>query len=206
MNILVIDNYDSFIYNLTYELESMGHTVVVCRNDISYETLIRQARLSDVIVISPGPGAPADAGHCLSLVKELVGHKPFLGVCLGHQVIVEAFGGKVGSAKAIVHGKTETLRSENRGVLAGLGKTVRVARYHSLAAINLPQALRVDAESADQEVMAVSHIEYPIYGLQFHPESIMTRNGSKILANFIELSQSNHPHVKTEGKAYAEFA
>ena len=204
MKTLLIDNYDSFIYNLKYELELAGVEVTVCRNDIPYEELLRLTKSVDSIVLSPGPGAPREAGHCIKLVRELYSEKPILGVCLGHQVIVEAFGGKVSTAKAIVHGKAETLYSYQSGLLDVLSSKITVARYHSLAASKLTSDLRVDAVTADDEIMAVSHIEYPIFGLQFHPESIMTRDGTKILQNFIDLAL--HKKSKKEGVPYAEFA
>ena len=204
MKTLLIDNYDSFIYNLKYELELSGVDVTVCRNDIPYDELKRLTKTVDNIVLSPGPGAPREAGHCLKLVKELYSEKPILGVCLGHQVIVEAFGGKVSTAKAIVHGKAETLYSYQSGLLDVLGSKLTVARYHSLSASKLTADLRVDAVTEDDEIMAVSQTEYPVFGLQFHPESIMTRDGTKILKNFIELAL--HKKSKKEGVSYAEFA
>lgn len=209
MKVLLIDNYDSFIYNLKYELELAGDDVVVCRNDVDYDELIKASKTADAIVLSPGPGAPKDAGHCLELVKELAGVKPILGVCLGHQIIVEAFGGKVGSAKSIVHGKANSITALNRGLFQDLGEKLTVARYHSLSASEVSKELRVDAVTEDQEVMAVSHIEFPIFGLQFHPESIMTKAGSKILSNFIGTvnSKSGATNNNNEQGAYhAEFA
>jgi anthranilate synthase component 2 len=202
MKILLIDNYDSFIYNLKYELELSGNVVVVCRNDIEYSELTRLAQSSDAIVLSPGPGAPRDAGHCLKLVKEFASKLPILGVCLGHQVIVEAFGGRIGKAKSIVHGKASVVTSNQTGLLKDLETRLTVARYHSLAAQQLSADLRVDAVSHDGEVMAVSHNQYPIYGLQFHPESIMTKAGNKILSNFVQLAK----RVEEQGERYVEFA
>lgn len=206
MKIVLIDNYDSFIYNLKYELEVIGSKVTVCRNDVDYQKLVGLCQRSDAVVISPGPGTPSNAGHCLELVKDLAGEKPILGVCLGHQVVVEAFGGEVGAAKSIVHGKTATLTLNNSGLLARMGKSMSVARYHSLAATRLPRELRIDAVTADDEVMAVSHIEYPIYGLQFHPESIMTKEGTKILQNFIDYVQNKKAQATNKSTYHAEFA
>ena len=204
MKTLLIDNYDSFIYNLKYELELAGVEVIVCRNDVPYEELKKLTKSVDSIVLSPGPGAPKEAGHCIKLVRELFSEKPILGVCLGHQVIVEAFGGKVGTAKSIVHGKAANVYSYQSGLLDVLSSKITVARYHSLAATHLTKDLRVDAVTEDDEVMAISHIEYPVFGLQFHPESIMTRDGTKILKNFIELALNKKS--KKEGVSYAEFA
>ncbi|GAA4365057.1 aminodeoxychorismate/anthranilate synthase component II [Kangiella marina] len=204
MKTLLIDNYDSFIYNLKYELELAGGEVIVCRNDIPYSDLLKLTKSVDAVVISPGPGTPREAGHCIKLVKEIASEKPILGVCLGHQVIIEAFGGKVGTAKEIVHGKAATLQSFQSGLLDVLGAKITVARYHSLAAIELTNDLRVDAITSDDEVMAISHIEHHVFGLQFHPESIMTRDGTKILNNFIDLALNKK--IKKEGVSYAEFA
>lgn len=204
MKILLIDNYDSFIYNLKYELELSNNEVVVCRNDINYEELVRLVKTSDALVLSPGPGAPKNAGHCLSLVSDFAGLKPILGVCLGHQIIVEAFDGKVGTAKSIIHGKANNLYSYETGLLKGLGDRVTVARYHSLAAQEVSEVLRIDAVSADNEVMAVSHVDYPIFGLQFHPESIMTKAGTKVLNNFIKVADETGN--RSEGAYHAEFA
>ncbi|RDX37458.1 aminodeoxychorismate/anthranilate synthase component II [Kangiella sp. HD9-110m-PIT-SAG07] len=204
MKALLIDNYDSFIYNLKYELELSGVAVTVCRNDIPYDELKTLTKNVDAIVLSPGPGNPTEAGHCIKLVKELAGEKPILGVCLGHQVIVEAFNGRVGAAKQVVHGKAETLYSYQSGLLDILSSKITVARYHSLAATRLSKELRVDAVTEDDEIMAISHIEYPIFGLQFHPESIMTRDGTKVLKNFIDLALNKKS--KKEGVSYAEFA
>lgn len=205
MNIVLIDNYDSFIYNLKYELEVIGNTVTVCRNDVDYKSLISLCQRSDAVVISPGPGVPSKAGHCLAMIKELAGQKPILGVCLGHQVIVEAFGGEVGAAKSIVHGKTAKLILNNSGLLTSMGTNITVARYHSLAATRLPRELRVDAVTFDDEIMAVSHIEYPIFGLQFHPESIMTKDGTKVLQNFIDYVQNRKAQTNKAGMSHAEF-
>ncbi|AOE50083.1 anthranilate synthase component II [Kangiella sediminilitoris] len=206
MKVLIIDNYDSFIYNLTYEFESLGHEVSVCRNDIDYEELLRNSKLTDLLVISPGPGSPETAGHCIRLVRDLNGYTPILGVCLGHQVIVSAYGGEVTPAKAIVHGKTDVVKSHGSGVLTGLGTSLRVARYHSLAGTVIPDVLQIDAETNDQEVMAVSHRELPVYGLQFHPESIMSKKGTDILKNFVQLFSKGSTSFKGKEKVYAEFA
>lgn len=211
MKIVLVDNYDSFIYNLKYELELTGNEVTVCRNDVDYKKLISLCKSSDAVVISPGPGAPNTAGHCLKLVKELAGVKPILGVCLGHQVIVQAFGGEIGAAKSIVHGKTSRLTLNNSGLLATMGKSITVARYHSLAATRLPGELQIDAVTVDGEVMAVSHLEHPIFGLQFHPESIMSKDGTKILQTFVACVESKSAKSKNagtdkEGVYHAEFA
>jgi anthranilate synthase/aminodeoxychorismate synthase-like glutamine amidotransferase len=209
MRVLLIDNYDSFIYNLKYELELAGNDVTVCRNDIPYQELARLTNKNEAVVLSPGPGSPSEAGHCIELVKEFAKEKPILGVCLGHQVIIEAFGGTVGRAKSIVHGKANTLSTRETGLMQGLGSKIIVARYHSLSATEVSKELRIDAVTADEEVMAVSHIEYPVFGLQFHPESIMTKNGTKILKNFIDLASGKSSALKDNSKKgayHAEFA
>lgn len=186
--LLLIDNYDSFTYNLQYSFKSLGAEVIVCRNDIERNALSSLIAESDAVVISPGPGKPSDAGHCLEVISEFHQTKPMLGICLGHQAIVEAFGGKIVSANDVVHGKTAILEYQKRGLFANLSSALCVARYHSLQAqkSTLPNQLRVDAMTQDmQTIMAVSHQSLPVFGVQFHPESIMTRHGNSILKTFL---------------------
>ena len=184
MRVLLIDNYDSFTYNLVHLLEELGAKVVVRRNDAV--ALDEAASLEpDRLVVSPGPGRPADAGVSVALIRELGPRVGTLGVCLGHQAVVEAFGGEVGSARALLHGKASLLRHDGRGVFAGLPEEIEVGRYHSLAATRVPGELEVSARTDDGEVMAVRHRSHPIEGVQFHPESVLTPHGRTLLANFL---------------------
>ena len=189
MKILLIDNYDSFLYNLKYELEAIGSQVNVFRNDVQYELLIKEIEHHDAIVLSPGPGKPSEAGFCQRIVLDFYEKKPILGICLGHQVIVESFGGLVSKAKDVMHGKVSDITFVDTLLFKGLTKKLSIARYHSLAASFLPDALHVDAKTDDGEIMAVSHHHFPVFGLQFHPESIMSKSGSKILENFIKICE-----------------
>jgi anthranilate synthase component 2 len=180
----MVDNYDSFTYNLVHLLEELGAEVIVRRSDaIDVDT----AKLLEVdrLVISPGPGRPVDAGASVDLIRTLGPTTPTLGVCLGHQAIVEAFGGHIGQAQTLVHGKASTVTHDGRGVFSGLPKTIETGRYHSLAATDVPQALVVTATTEDGEVMGVRHRTYPIEGVQFHPESVLTPHGPELLANFL---------------------
>src|SRR5918994_2618386 len=173
MRVLVVDNYDSFTYNLVHLLEELGADVLVRLSDaLSVEDA--KALAPDGLVVSPGPGRPHDAGRSLELVLELGPKIPTLGVCLGHQAIVEAFGGEVAQARELVHGKASAIRHDGRGLFAGLPQELEVGRYHSLAATNVPDVLEVSSLSADGEVMSVRHRELPIEGVQFHPESVLT--------------------------------
>ncbi len=186
--ILLIDNYDSFSYNLYQMVGSIQPDIKVIRNDAMTIAEIRDLK-PDQIIISPGPGRPEDAGICIDVVKELGGEIPILGVCLGHQSICAAYGATVSYAKELMHGKqSETSLDAACPIFAGLHSRVPVARYHSLAALEetMPDCLQVVAKTVDGEIMAVQHREYPVYGLQFHPESIMTPDGLKMLRNFIE--------------------
>jgi anthranilate synthase component 2 len=183
--ILLVDNYDSFTYNLAHLFGELGAEVLVRRNDaLDAETAARLA--PSHLVISPGPGRPADAGATPEIVRRLAGTTPTLGVCLGHQAIVEAFGGTVGAARELVHGKSCTVRHDGRGLFAGLPEELEAGRYHSLAANSIPPELEVSATADDGEVMAVRHRELPVDGVQFHPESVLTPLGSKIARNFLE--------------------
>ena len=187
--ILLIDNYDSFSFNLYQMLGSIEPDIRVIRNDeMTVEEI--EALAPEKIIISPGPGWPADAGVCEEVVRALRTKIPILGVCLGEQGICEAYGATVGYAKELMHGKQSLTEIDTTSrIFAGLPEKVRVARYHSLAveADTLPENLKVIAQTEDGEVMAVEDTEYPVFGLQFHPESIMTPDGAKMLRNFMEI-------------------
>jgi anthranilate synthase component 2 len=184
MRVLVVDNYDSFTYNLVHLLEELGAEVVVRRNDELSSDEAR-ALAPDRLVVSPGPGRPAEAGCSLELVRDLGPEIPTLGVCLGHQAIVEAYGGRIGPAHALVHGKASRVRHDGRGVFAGLPAEIQAGRYHSLASARVPDALEVTARTDDGEVMGVRHREHAVEGVQFHPESVLTPDGSALLRNFL---------------------
>jgi anthranilate synthase/aminodeoxychorismate synthase-like glutamine amidotransferase len=182
--ILLIDNYDSFTYNLAHLFGQLGCEVEVRRNDaIGADEAERLA--PSHLVVSPGPGRPADAGASLEIVRRLA-HTPTLGVCLGHQAIVEAFGGEVGQAQQLLHGKASSVRHDGRGIFAGLPEEFEAGRYHSLAATSIPAVLEVSATCAEGEVMAVRHRELPVDGVQFHPESVLTPVGPALAKNFLE--------------------
>jgi anthranilate synthase component 2 len=186
--VLLIDNYDSFSYNLYQLIGSIDTDIKVIRNDEM--TVDAVERMSpNYIILSPGPGKPSDAGICETVIKQLAGKTPILGVCLGHQAIYEAFGGTVSYAKKLMHGKMSkvNINAENK-LFKGLPSVIDAARYHSLAGIKdtLPEDLEIIAETADGEVMAVCHKKYPVYGLQFHPESILTPKGKIIIENFLK--------------------
>jgi len=186
-NVLLIDNYDSFTYNLAHLFGELGAEVVVRRNDaITIEEA--EAMEPTHVVISPGPGRPEAAGVSEEIVRAFAGHKPLLGVCLGHQAIVSVFGGQVGPARDLVHGKATMVAHDGRGLFAGLPEDFLAGRYHSLAATSLPESLEVSATAADGEVMAVRHRELPVDGVQFHPESVLTPVGRDIARNFLENS------------------
>ena len=187
--VLLIDNYDSFSYNLYQLVGELNPDIRVIRNDEMTVEEIEQLN-PDSIILSPGPGKPEDAGICEEVVEKLALKLPFLGVCLGHQAICEAFGGTVSYAKELMHGKQKEIHQigENQ-LFQGLPETFPAARYHSLAALKeeLPEELKVTAESEDGEVMAVEHTKYPIYGVQFHPESVMTPDGKIMIENFMDV-------------------
>ena len=184
MRVLMVDNYDSFTFNLVHLLEESGADVIVLRNDEASPAVASELA-PDRIVISPGPGRPAGSGHAIELIRRLGATTPTLGVCLGLQAIVEAFGGEVGSAQALLHGKTSLVRHDGEGVFAGLPSEIEVGRYHSLAATRVPGALDVTARTADGAVMGVRHRTHPIEGVQFHPESILTPEGPSMIASFL---------------------
>ena len=186
---LLIDNYDSFSYNLYQLIGELNPDIRVIRNDEMTIEEIRDLK-PDRIILSPGPGRPEDAGVIVEAARELGKEIPLLGVCLGHQAICAAFGATVTYAKALMHGKQSTVRQEGGSPLfKGLPETFPVARYHSLAAApeTMPECLQVTARTEDGEVMAVQHKEYPVYGVQFHPESILTPSGHKMLEHFMAL-------------------
>jgi anthranilate synthase/aminodeoxychorismate synthase-like glutamine amidotransferase len=183
--ILLIDNYDSFTYNLAHLFGALGCEVAVYRNDaIDADTAEHLA--PSRLLISPGPGRPHDAGATIEIVRRLGPRVPTLGVCLGHQAVVEAFGGEVGPAKRLVHGKASPVRHDGRGIFAGLPEEFEAGRYHSLAATRVPDELEISATCAEDEVMAVRHRELPVDGIQFHPESVLTPVGTKLARNFLE--------------------
>jgi anthranilate synthase/aminodeoxychorismate synthase-like glutamine amidotransferase len=184
MRILVVDNYDSFTFNLVQYLGELGSEPVVVRNDEL--TVAEAAALApDRLVISPGPGTPVDTGYSLDYLRELSPTIPTLGVCLGHQAIVEVYGGVVASAPAPRHGKTSEITHDGQGVFNGLSNPLVATRYHSLAATEIGPNLVVTARSEDDVVQGVRHVELPIEGVQFHPESIMTAEGMSLLKNFL---------------------
>ena len=186
--ILLIDNYDSFSYNLYQLVGEINPDIRVIRNDEM--TVEKIENLSpEKIIISPGPGKPEDAGICIDVIKHFAGKVPILGVCLGHQAICKAFGAAVSHAKSIMHGKESVIKTDTSSLIfKGLPKNITVARYHSLAAVDstMPDCLKITATSDDGEIMAVEHRHFPVYGLQFHPESIMTPDGMTMLRNFMK--------------------
>jgi para-aminobenzoate synthetase component 2 len=187
--ILVIDNYDSFTYNLVQYLGELGAIVIVRRNDQAEIEEIARELAPDRIVISPGPGVPDDAGITLDLIKNFAGKVPILGVCLGHQAIGQYFGGRVVRAKTCVHGKASEVSNDGRTIFKGLANPFAAGRYHSLVVEpeSLPDCLEVSATTPDGVVMGIRHRELKIEGVQFHPESILTGEGKKLLANFLNL-------------------
>lgn len=188
--ILMIDNYDSFTYNLVQYLKQLDEEVVVRRNDEITTDEIESMKPS-VIIISPGPGKPSSAGISLETVKRFSGRIPILGVCLGHQTIAEAFGGDIILAKKLMHGKVSTVTSDGKTIFKGLGQTFQAMRYHSLAVKRetLPDVFEITAESEDGEIMGIRHKTHITEGVQFHPESIMTPVGKRLLKNFLKVAK-----------------
>ena len=183
--ILLVDNYDSFTYNLVHLFEELGAEVVVRRNDeIDADGAERLG--PSHLVISPGPGRPEGSGATVEIVRRLAPTIPTLGVCLGHQAIVEAFGGEIGQAQRLVHGKASAVSHDGRGIFAGLSQNFQAGRYHSLAATAVPDELEVSATTEDGEVMAVRHRSLRVDGVQFHPESVLTPEGPQLCRNFLE--------------------
>ena len=186
--ILLIDNYDSFSYNLYQLIGSINPDIKVVRNDQMTIEEIRALK-PERIILSPGPGFPKDAGICIEAAKELGKEIPVFGVCLGHQAICEAFGATVSYASQLMHGKQSMVTLDTDcPIFKGMKKTIPAARYHSLAAVRetMPEELKITAETEDGEIMGVMHRDYPIYGVQFHPESILTPDGHEILKNFCD--------------------
>jgi anthranilate synthase/aminodeoxychorismate synthase-like glutamine amidotransferase len=186
--LLLIDNYDSFTYNLYQYLCELGADVDVRRNDSLSVDEIESMEI-DGIVLSPGPGRPQDAGICIPVIERFVGRLPILGVCLGHQAIAAAYGAEIVGASELLHGKTSEIVHGSDGLYAGLKPNFRAVRYHSLVADRrtLPDGLMVDSETADGTVMGLRHRELPLYGVQFHPESILTDGGKILLQNFLDV-------------------
>lgn len=184
--ILVIDNYDSFVYNIVHYIEDFGVHATVVRND-AVGVCDALAMRPSAVVLSPGPGAPKSAGVCVPLLKEAPQDLPIFGVCLGHQAIGEAFGGDIVQARAIMHGKVSPVRHRGQGLFRGLPSPFNATRYHSLAVKRetFPDRLCIDAETDDGEVMGLSHRTRPIFGVQFHPESIASEHGHAIIGNFL---------------------
>ena len=187
--ILLIDNYDSFAYNVYQLIGSVEPDIKVIRNDeMTVEEIEREK--PGAIVLSPGPGRPEAAGVCCDVVSRLAGKVKILGICLGHQAICQVYGAEITYAKNLMHGKqSEVFTESDSRLFAGMASSFLVARYHSLAAIErtLPDCLRVTARTADGEVMAVEHREYPVFGVQFHPESVLTPQGKQIIENFLKI-------------------
>ena len=187
--ILMIDNYDSFTYNLVQYLRQMAMEVEVTRNDRIGVSEVA-TRPPAGIVISPGPGRPEAAGVSMELIRRFSGRIPILGVCLGHQAIAAVFGGQVVAARRLMHGKTSMVTADGKGVFAGIQRPFQAMRYHSLAVArdSLPASLEISAEADDGEIMGLRHREHPTEGIQFHPESIMTPMGKRILRNFVNIA------------------
>lgn len=191
--ILMIDNYDSFVYNLVQYIGELGEEVIVKRNnEISIEEI--ESINPEIIVLSPGPCSPKEAGICIDVVHHFKGIKPILGICLGHQTIGHAFGGKVIKAKQPVHGKVHSINHINKGVFKDLNNPLNVTRYHSLIVENesLPKDLEVTALTKENEIMGIRHKEYLIEGVQFHPEAILSEQGHEILRNFINKARGEN--------------
>ena len=191
MKVLVIDNYDSFVYNLVQYIGELGAEIIVYRND--QVTLAQIKRLKpDKIILSPGPGTPEEEryfGVCTAILQDISREVPTLGVCLGHQGIINAFGGKIVSAKKLMHGKTCRIKHDEKGIFKGVRNPFTATRYHSLAGdkFSIPSCLQVSALAIDDsEIMGVRHVEYPIDGVQFHPESILCEDGKLVMQNFLE--------------------
>jgi anthranilate synthase component 2 len=189
----MIDNYDSFTYNIVQYFYELGQDVLVKRNDeITVEDIKRMDNV-DAIVISPGPCTPNEAGISVDVIKEFKGVYPILGVCLGHQSIGQAFGAKIVKAKCLMHGKTSKIYHNEKGLFEGIPNPFNAVRYHSLVIdeSTLPEDIEITARSEDGEIMAIQHKKYPIWGVQFHPESILTEYGLKLLENFIHLAEKS---------------
>ncbi|EMV4496530.1 aminodeoxychorismate/anthranilate synthase component II [Vibrio cholerae] len=193
-NILFIDNFDSFTYNLVDQFRSLGHVVTIYRNNLSADAIEQALQQLDnpVVVLSPGPGAPSEAGCMPELLQRLKGKVPVIGICLGHQAIVEAYGGVVAGAGEIIHGKVSMMEHQNHAIYRGLPSPLAIARYHSLVVTQVPATLTVTAE-VNGLVMSVVNETDKVCGFQFHPESIMTTHGATLLANAIDWALSATP-------------
>ena len=192
MRVLMIDNYDSFTYNLVQYLGSLGADVEVRRNDeVTVEEI--KGMSPDAIVISPGPCTPMEAGVSVDVVRSFYKEIPILGVCLGHQSIGVAFGGKIVRAKRLMHGKTSQIFHDGSDIFEGLPNPFTAVRYHSLVVEekSLPDVLKITARSEDGEIMGIKHVEYPVFGVQFHPESVLSEHGLDLLRNFLNIAQSS---------------
>ena len=188
--LLLIDNYDSFTYNLVQAFRVLGADVDVYRNDTITVADIEASGLTH-LVISPGPGRPADAGVSIDAILACAGKVPVLGVCLGHQAIVEAFGGEVASAATLMHGKASSVTHNGDALFDGLDNPFEAGRYHSLAAVRMPEELEVTARTEDGEVMGLRHRSLPVVGVQFHPESVLTPQGDQLLDNFLAMGPAD---------------
>lgn len=190
MRVLVIDNYDSFTYNLVQYLQLLSADVAVRRNDQITLQDVKKAN-PDAIVISPGPCTPKEAGISVDLIKEFYREIPILGVCLGHQSIGYAFGASIVRAKRLMHGKTSQIYHTGEGIFEGLKNPFTAVRYHSLVIDKntLPEFLKITAWSEDEEIMGIQHVEYPLFGVQFHPESVLSEEGMKLLENFLKIAK-----------------
>ena len=188
MRVFVLDNYDSFTYNLVQYLGELGAEVEVRRNDQVTCEQIEELR-PDRILVSPGPCTPQEAGLSIPVIKHFAGKVPILGVCLGHQCIAQVFGGEVVRATRLMHGKTSSVRHNNRGLFQNLAQPLEATRYHSLIVKRegLPAELEITAQTEEGEIMGLQHKQFPVHGVQFHPESILTSEGKKLLANFLNL-------------------
>lgn len=187
--ILLIDNYDSFTYNLVHFLGDLGAEVEVVRNDqIKVEEI--EAKAPEAIVLSPGPCTPNEAGICVELVEKLSGKIPILGVCLGHQSIAQAFGGKIVRAQTLMHGKISLIHHEGSGIFKGIENEFEATRYHSLVAeeASLPKDIKITARTEDGTIMGIAHKNKPVFGVQFHPESIASKHGHQLLKNFLDIA------------------
>jgi para-aminobenzoate synthetase component 2 len=206
-HLLLIDNYDSFTYNLVQAFLVLGTQVSVYRND-ARTPQEAQALAPSHLCISPGPGTPYDAGVSMDMIRTFAGRIPVLGVCLGHQAIVEVFGGKVVRADRLMHGKTSLVRHDQRTLFEGLPQPCEVGRYHSLiaAAATMPAELEVSARTAEEEIMAVRHRSLVVEGVQFHPESILTPDGPRLLGNFLQYTAGERARQATPGAGHGARA
>ncbi len=186
-NILFVDNFDSFTYNLVDQFRQLGHSVTIFRNDYPLQAFLEKALTTEdcIVALSPGPGNPQEAGNLLAIIRELKGKVPMIGICLGHQAIIEALSGDVVHTGQVLHGKVSKIEHDNQAMFSGINNPMPVARYHSLMGDNLPDELEVNARFGDI-VMAIRHKHLPICGFQFHPESILTVEGTKLLKQSVE--------------------